>query len=394
MKIVQINSVCDIGSTGKICSDISRLLTDNDIENYILCSYKTGGYELAIPCTERSYIRRQAAFAHIRGNYGFNSVRSTRRMITELERIKPDIVHLHNIHSHECNLKLLFDYFREKKTKLIWTFHDCWTFTAYCPHFTLAGCDKWKTGCKSCPQYRDYSIIFDRSKELYNRKKKLFGGLDMTVVTPSLWLADLVKESFFGEYPIKVINNGIDLSVFGPCGSNFKEKNRITEDTKLLLGVAFDWGEKKGLDVFVRLAKELDSNKYRIVLVGTNGNIDNKVPDNIISIHKTNDQKELAEIYSVCDVMINPTREDTYPTVNMEAIACHTPVVTFNTGGSPEIVDENTGRVVARDDFEALKNAVINLCKNSLSENGFVERAKNFDKNLKYEEYLRLYRSL
>ncbi len=394
MKIVQINSVCGVGSTGKICTDISRLLTENNIENYILCSYKTGGYEFAVPCTERSYIRRQVALAHIRGNYGFNSVRSTRRMIAELERIKPDIVHLHNIHSHECNLKLLFDYFREKKTKLVWTFHDCWAFSAYCTHFVMAGCDKWKTGCKKCPQQKDYSLFFDRSKTLFKRKKQLFTGLDMTIVTPSQWLADLVKESFMGEYPVKVINNGIDLSVFAPCESDFRKKHQISADTKLLLGVAFDWGIKKGLDVFINLANQLDLDKYKVVLVGTNDSIDQTLPDNIISIHKTNDQRELAEIYSACDLLINPTREDTYPTVNMESIACRTPVITFDTGGSPEIIDEKTGVVVAKDDFASLKEAICQLCDHPLSPEDCTKKAQTFDKNLKYEEYLGLYRSL
>lgn len=394
MKIVQINSVCNVGSTGKIAADISRLLTSNNIENYIICSYKTGGYELARPIAERGYIKKQAMLAHIKGNYGFNSVRSTKRILAELEEIKPDIVHLHNIHSHECNLEMLFGYFRQKKIKIVWTFHDCWAFTAYCPHFVMVGCDKWKTGCNNCPQYKDYSLFFDRSKAVYEKKKRLFTGLDMTIVTPSRWLAGLVKESFMGEYPVKIINNGIDLSVFCPSESDFRQKYKIPVDIKLLLGVAFNWGIKKGLDVFIRLANELDPDKYRIVLVGTNDNIDKDLPDGIISIHKTNNQKELAEIYSACDVLINPTREDTYPTVNMEAIACHTPVATFNTGGSPEIVDEKTGAVVEKDDFNSLKEAALRLCETPLSEAGFVKRAEGFDKNIKYEEYLNLYRSL
>ncbi len=394
MKLVQINSVCNVGSTGKIAADISRLLTSNNIENYIICSYKTGGYELARVCADRDYIKKQSALAYMKGNYGFNSVKSTKKIITELERINPDIVHLHNIHSHECNLEMLFGYLRQKKIKIVWTFHDCWAFTAYCPHFVLAGCDKWKSGCKKCPQYKDYSLFFDRSKMLYERKKQLFTGLDMTIVTPSRWLADLVKESFMREYPVKVINNGIDLSVFKPCESDFRKKHRISADTKLLLGVAFDWGIKKGLDVFIRLADELDPDKYRIVLVGTNAVIDKNLPNSIISIHKTTAQKELAEIYSACDLLINPTREDTYPTVNMEAVACHTPVVTFDTGGSPEIIDEMTGVVVAKDDIDSLKEAIFRLCKIPLSEADLAQRAEGFDKNIKYEEYLNLYRSL
>ncbi len=394
MKIVQINSVCNVGSTGKIAADISRLLTSNNIENYIICSHKTGGYELARACANRAYIKKQATLAHIKGNYGFNSERATKKMIAELEDIKPDIVHLHNIHGHDCDLDKLFLYFKQKGTKLVWTFHDCWAFTAYCPHFVMAGCDKWKTGCEKCPQYKDYSLFFDRSKAMYEKKKCLFTGLDMTIVTPSRWLADLVKDSFMREYPVKVINNGIDLSVFGRCESDFRSRYKVPSDTKLLLGVAFDWGIKKGLDVFVRLANEFDPDEYRIVLVGTNDSVDKILPDNIISIHKTNNQKELAQIYSACDLLINPTREDTYPTVNMEAIACHTPVVTFNTGGSPEIINDKTGVVVPKDDYDAFIKAILTVCVAQLSEDSFASLRQGFDKNIKYEEYLNLYKSL
>ncbi len=394
MKIVQINSVCNVGSTGRICADISRLLTRNNIENYVLCSYKTGGYELARPCAERGYIKRQAILAHIKGNYGFNSISSTKRMIEQLEEIKPDIVHLHNIHSHECNLEMLFEYFKKNNTKLVWTFHDCWAFTAYCPYFDIVKCDKWEYGCRKCPQYRKFSLYFDRSHKLYQTKKELFTGLDMTIVTPSDWLAELVKKSFLSEYPVKVINNGIDLNLFSKTNSDFRTKYGICSSTKLLLGIAFDWDVRKGLDVFIRLAKELDRDKYRIVLVGTNDSIDDTLPDNVISIHKTNDQRELAEIYSACDLFVNPTREENYPTVNMEAIACGTPVLTFNTGGSPEIIDGKTGAVVEKDDIDALKEEILRLCNEPLTAEDCSARAQSFDKDLKYNEYLGLYRSL
>ena len=151
MKVVQINATCGIGSTGKICMGISQVLTAQNIENYILCS-RTNGYSLGIPCADSRYIRRQALKSRVLGNYGFNSKQATRKMISELERIQPDIVHLHNLHGHDCSLELLFTYFRRKRTKLVWTFHDCWAFTAYCPHFVMAKCDKWKSQCIQCIQ--------------------------------------------------------------------------------------------------------------------------------------------------------------------------------------------------------------------------------------------------
>ena len=198
MKVVQINTTCGIGSTGKICVGISQIMTGENIENYILCT-RTNGDALSIFCSDSRYIKVQALKSRVFGNYGFNSKAATRKMIAELEYIQPDIVHLHNIHGHDCNLEMLFSYFSRNKTKLIWTFHDCWAFTAYCPHFITMKCEKWKEQCSQCAQYRSYSWFFDRSRELFENKKRLFTGLNLTIVTPSQWLENLVKQSFLKD---------------------------------------------------------------------------------------------------------------------------------------------------------------------------------------------------
>ena len=390
MTVVQINATCGVGSTGKICVGISKLLSENGVENYILYSSRTDGYPLGISCSSDKYIKLQALKSKVFGNYGFNSKAATKKMISELERIKPDIVNLHNIHGHDCDLEMLFSYFNKKKTRLIWTFHDCWAFTGYCPHFTMLKCDKWKAECSECIQRRDYSLFLDRSRELFNKKRKLFEGLDLTIVTPSQWLADLVKQSFLKSYPVNVINNGIDLDVFKPTDSNFRQKYGL-EDKKTVLGVSFGWDNRKGLDVFIDMAKKLPDN-YKIILVGTDDSVDKILPDNIISIHRTQNQRELAEIYSAADVFVNPTREDNYPTVNMEAIASGTPVVTFRTGGSPEMIDESCGAVVECDDVDALMKEVINVGDESPSFcKHCIEKAKAFDRNKRFEEYLSTY---
>lgn len=394
MKIVQINSTCGIGSTGKICVDISEMLTNSGIENYILYTGKTNGYEFGIGCASKKYIHLQSLKSHLFGNYGFNSNKSTKKIINELERINPDIVHLHNIHSHDCNLEILFKYFKFKKVKLIWTFHDCWAFTGYCTHFTMAKCDKWMFGCEKCPQYKEYSFFIDKSKSIYHKKKKLFSNLDMTIVTPSKWLANLLKESFLKYYDVKVINNGIDLNIFKPTNSNFRKQYNISKKKNILLGVSFDWGIRKGLDIFIELANILDYNKYQIVLVGTNDSIDRQLPSNIISIHRTQNQNELAKIYTVADWFINPTREENYPTVNMEAIACGTPVITFNTGGSAEMLG-NCGMVVKCNEIDRL----VKIIKEYDARNGFScvscqKKATEYDKECKYEKYINLYRSV
>lgn len=389
MKVVQINATCGIGSTGKICVGISQVLTATNIKNYIICS-RNNGYPLGIVCTDSRHIKLQALQSKIFGNYGFNSKRATQKMIAELERIQPDVVHLHNIHGHDCNLKMLFTYFRRKGTKLIWTFHDCWAFTAYCPHFSMVKCEKWRTKCSQCIQKHEYSWLFDRSEELYEKKKALFDGLDLTIITPSQWLADLVKQSFLKNYPVHVIHNGIDLNVFQPNEGEFRKKYCL-EDKKIVLGVAFGWGPRKGLDVFVELARRLPDD-YKIVLVGTDDSIDKKLPYQILSIHRTQNQQELAQIYSAADVFVNPTREENYPTVNMESFACGTPVLTFETGGSPEILDATCGSVVACDDVDALEKEILRICVDKpYSEAACLKKSREFDQNERFKEYLKLY---
>ena len=390
-KIVQINTTCGVGSTGKIAVSISELLTDRGIENNILFSTATNGYGLGIACGKPGNIKLQALKSRIMGNYGFNSHAETKRIIAELERLSPSVVLLHNLHGHDCNLEMLFSYFRQKQTKLVWVFHDCWTFTGYCTHFTYAKCDRWKNACHHCTQRKQFSWFFDRSATLYQRKKALFSELDLTIVTPSQWLADLVKQSFLKEYPVKVIHNGIDLSVFRPTPSDFREKYHIPEEKFVLLGVAFGWGKRKGLDVFVELSRRLDPEKYQIVLVGTDDAVDKNLPENILSIHRTQNQQELAEVYTAADLFVNPTREDNYPTVNMEAIACGTPVVTFDTGGSPESVDEGPGGGVDCDDVDALEQKIIRISHISpFDTDNCIRKAKSFDGTARFEEYLNL----
>lgn len=391
MRIVQINTTCGIGSPGKICIGISQLLTDRSAENYILCS-TTNGYALGIPCATPHYIMSQATISRISGRYGFQSRTATRRIIRELDRIQPNIVHLHNIHGHDCHIGMLFSYLKKHKIKLVWTFHDCWAFTAYCPYFVRVNCDKWKEECSDCPQYRDYSMLFDRSRELYQEKKELFAGLDLTIATPSQWLAGLVKQSFLKDYPVTVVNNGIDLSVFRPRENDFRSKYGIPSDKHILLGVAFGWGIRKGLDVFVQLSKILDPDKYQIVLVGTTEKVDQQLPSSIISIHSTQNQLELAEIYSASDLLLNPTREDNYPTTHMEALACGTPVLTFQTGGASEMLDETCGATVPCGDIEAFRDEILRICEERVfSFESCLRKAKEFDQNQKFKEYIDLY---
>lgn len=392
MRIVQINATCGVGSTGKICVDISRLLTERQIENYILYCGKKSDYPQGIRYAGTAQIKQEALRSHLNGHYGFNSEALTRKLLFHLDGIQPDIIHLHNLHGHNCNLEKLFHYLKEHRSKVFWTFHDCWAVTAYCPHFTMTKCDKWKMGCAQCPQFREYSFFFDRSSYLYQRKRELLSDLDLTIITPSQWLAGIVKQSFLGDYPVKVIHNGIDLTIFKPTPSDFRERYHIPHEKKILLGVAFDWGRRKGLDVFVELAARLDPDRYQIVLVGTNSRIDKMLPPQIISIYRTANQKELAEIYTAADLFVNPTREEVFGLVNVEALACGTPVLTFRTGGSPECIDNTCGAVVDCDDVDALECEIIRICEDKLltCEN-CLARARKFDAQEKCLEYIEQY---
>lgn len=392
MKVAQINAVCGKGSTGKICVEIGNCLDTDNIENkiYFISGNKT--YKNGVKYSNAFYTKFMALFSRVFGNYGFNSSIATRRLVRKLKKFDPDIIHLHNLHGHNVDLKILFNYLSKSNKKVIWTFHDCWAFTAYCPYFTMVKCDKWKTGCYKCPQTKGTTWFFDRSKSIYKRKKRLITRLkNLTIVTPSKWLADLVKQSFLKDYPVQVINNGIDLSVFKPTESNFRERYNIPAEKYILLGVAFGWGARKGLDVFIELSKRLPDN-YQIVLVGTNDKTDKQLPKNIISIHRTQNQAELAEIYTAADLFVNPTREENFPTVNMESLACGTPVLTFRTGGSPEIIDETCGSVVDCDDIDALESEIKRICtERPYSQDACLTRSKHFDMNERFQEYIRLY---
>ena len=390
MKLVQINTVCGKGSTGKICVAVSELLASKGIENYILYAWEKSNYALGIKYMSNLSMKHQALKSKVLGNYGFNSYFSTLRLIQNLEKISPDIIHLHNLHGHNVHLETLFSYFKKKKIKIFWTFHDCWAFTGYCPYYDLAECEKWKVECRNCAQYKKYSCFFDRSASLYRKKKELFTGLDLTIITPSQWLANEVKQSFLKEYPVKVINNGIDLSIFCPRESNFRKKYNL-KDKFVVLGVADQWGVRKGLDIFVELSKRLDE-RFQIVLVGTNSKVDKKLPNNIISIHRTNNQIELAEIYTAADAFVNPTREENFPTTHMEALACGTPVIAFNTGGCAEMLNEKCGIVTEKENIEELVKKIISVCCNGIFlTDDCIARAKDFEQQIKFEEYISLY---
>lgn len=352
MKIVFINSVCGTGSTGRICVDLAKKYESEG--HTVKIAY---GRNKHVPSScERFAVRigsQPSVYTHVLkarlfDASGFGSIHATQKFLKWLDAFQPDLVWLHNIHGYYINIELLFDWLKKHPTiQIKWTLHDCWSFTGHCSYFTYVKCDKWKNGCLTCPQIKSYpaSLGYDGSKRNYQKKKNLFTGLaKMTLITPSQWLADLVKQSFLKDYPVKVVYNTIDTTVFKPTASDFRERFHIG-DKKMILGVASIWSPRKGFQDFMKLSKIIDQNTV-IVLVGLDKKQMKELPKNIIGISRTNNTKELAEIYTAADVFFNPTYEDNYPTVNLEAEACGTPVITYDTGGCEETIHNLRGHII------------------------------------------------
>lgn len=398
MTVFEINAI-PYGSTGRIMFQIadtvkaagsvaytSASFTKSRGEHFPETYYRIGG---AVGKTEHIIL------AKLTGRHGCYSHFATYKLIQKIKQTKPDVIHLHNIHGWYLNWKMLFDYLKQAGIPVIWTLHDCWSFTGHCPHFMAIGCKKWKTGCYECPLYKLYpGCFFDDSKKQYTLKKKCFTRVpNLTIVTPSQWLADLVKQSYLKDYNTVVINNGIDLTKFKPVASDFRERHNL-ENKIILLGVAFNWTSKKGLDDFKRLAEELPE-EYAIVLVGVSAAVAKGLPSRIIAIACTQNQEELAEIYSAADLFVNPTQEEVLGLVNLEALACGTPVVTYRTGGSPECLTEKCGKVVPYRNYDILKQTILEMrdAKKTMSQ-ACIERTQLFGREDAYQKYIKLYKTV
>ncbi len=387
MKVLMINVVCGIRSTGRICTDLAEVLESRG--HQVKIAY---GREV-VPEKHQKYavkigteldVKLHGVKARLLDGMGLGSTKVTKKFIEWVKEYDPDVIHLHNIHGYYINVKVLFEYLSTCGKKIIWTLHDCWPFTGHCPYFDYVECDKWKKGCDKCQQKTEYPsrIGPDFSKRNYDLKKRLFTNIDnMVLVTPSNWLKELVGESFLKEYKTVVINNGIDTKVFKPVSSDIKKRIGC-ENKKVVLGVASSWDKRKGLTYLIELSKKLSS-EYQVVIVGLKPNQLAELPEGIIGIERTNSVKELAELYSCAEVYVNTTLEDNYPTTNLEAMACGTPVITFETGGSPETA-KMYGKVVPRRDVDAVAKAVLDV-KNLKKSELYI------DYTYMLEKYLKLY---
>lgn len=404
-RILIINVSANSGSTGRIAEEIGQTAAANGYDFYF-------GYGRLGRQSEAHLIRIGSDWdVRVHGlesmlwdNHGFGSRKATKQFIQEIERIRPDVINLHNIHGYYLNVEILFEYLAKKDIPVVWTLHDCWPFTGHCSYFDRYHCEKWKTGCHHCPNSKGYpkSLFLDRSKANYARKKELFNkSKNITFVAVCQWMANNVKDSFLGGYPVETIYNGVDIETFRPRfkglnGSNsMKAKLGINENVKVVLGVASTWDRRKGLDDFVKL-RTMMNDKYAIILVGLNDKQITALPEGVIGIKRTESVDQLAELYSLADVFVNPTYVDNFPTTNIEALACGTPVVTYLTGGSPEAIDEFTGMAIGQGNVEQLRAAVEHFAMNkSRYSMACRERAvKCFNKQDRFNDYVELFDNL
>lgn len=399
-KLLQINTVINSGSTGRIAEDIGRIAIANGWESYIAFGRNPRpSASHAIRIGSRLDVLLHVVATRLFDLHGLASRRATKRLVRQIERIRPDVIHLHNIHGYYLNYKILFRYLAASGTPVVWTMHDCWAATGHCPYYTFVQCIVWQSerGCRRCPQKKSYpkSILFSNAAHNFRCKRKCFNLLpesQLTIVTPSRWLSDEIGKSYLGHYRRTVINNGIDLDIFKPS----MDKNDAAEKF-VILGVASVWDERKGLADFIKLADLLREDE-EIVLVGLSEKQMLALPKDkrIRGIKRTESQEELAALYSAALCFVNPTYEDTFPTTNLEALACGTPVVTYRTGGSPEAVDEKTGFIVEPGDMAAVLACVrkIEDARKSAYQEHCVALARElYDKGRNFLEYIKLYKS-
>jgi len=388
--LLQINECLNF-STGKIAQSIGEVANQQGWESLIAYS----GRESIVTCKSKtvkigSYLDSCLHFLKQRlfDNEGLNSSGPTRDLIKQIDTIKPDIIHLHNIHDHWLNYKLLFQYLNNTNIQVVWTFHDCWAFTGHCMHFVTVGCKRWKSGCYNCPMKGQYPKSFlDKSRRNWLLKRDLFAqNKNLHIVVVSNWLESFVKESFFKDHDIRVFHNGIDLDLFKPCSQK-------TYDVVNILGVSNVWSKEKGLYDFYKLRELFPVAKYIITLIGLTKKQIDKLPSGIEGIERTESVQDLVSLYSQANVLVNPTYADSFPTINIEALACGTPVVTYRTGGSPEIIDDQTGVVVGQGDLVGLVEAINKaiqiqpgICR--------IRAETCFNKNDRFEDYIQLYNEL
>lgn len=369
MRILIVNVVCGIRSTGRICTDLAEELDAQGHEVKIAYGRDTVPEKFskyAVRIGSDFDVKLHGIKARLYDASGFGSEKVTYRFIEWVKSFDPELIHLHNIHGYYLNIDILFRYLKTCHKRIVWTLHDCWSFTGHSAFCDAIECKRWRTGCYDCPQKKEYPKSFiDRSERNWIKKRSIFTGVEnLTLITPSNWLANLVRESFLSQYPTYVIHNGVDTSKFFPLVNDFRNVYNL-QNKIIILGVASAWNDLKGLSDFIQLSKILDS-KYQVVMVGLNEKQRKDIPSNIVSFPKTDSVKELAYIYSSADIFVNLTYCDISSMVNLEASACGIPVITYETGGCKETLENVEGYAVERGNLEAVKEKIEELYQSKI----------------------------
>jgi putative colanic acid biosynthesis glycosyltransferase len=401
IKVFQIAVEGNTGSTGTIAESIGQLIIKNGWESYIAHGrFPRPSVSKVIRIGSDIDVVLHGLETRLFDRHGLGSRRATKNLIAQINEIKPDIIHLHHLHGYYINIAILFEYLRMTKINVVWTFHDCWSFTGHCCYFDHVGCEKWKNECNKCPQKNDYpkSFLFDRSKKNYYQKKVLFTALsNLTIVSVSKWSNNLLSQSFFKNTTHTYIYNGVDTEIFKPLDSpDFVKKKYHVDKKFVVLGVATTWSRRKGFDDFIKLSSVLDEDEV-IILVGLNKKQMKGLPENVIGLSRTDSRQEMADLYGASDVLLNLSVEETFGLTTAESMSCGTPVIVYNSTASPELVSDMTGIVVQKNDIIKIRTAISKIkhdTKATYSINCRARAIEYFNKSDRLEEYVALYKSI
>lgn len=398
MKVLQINAVYKNGSTGRMLFEMNEYFTAHGIESYIACPFGCCDSENQYIIGNKLDRMLHSLKSRITGKQGYGSVLETYQLIKYIKKIKPDVVHLHNLHSNYVNVNMLLKFLASYNIPTVQTLHDCWNYTGKCIHYTARKCYKWEKGCGNCPNLKDGipSWFFDKTNTMWRDKNNGYNGIkDLAVIGVSKWITNEAKKSFLSNAKLcTFIYNWIDLKTFNYKPNQTLKKSLNLKNKFVILGVSSMWFESKGLNSFMELSKELDEDEV-IVLVGKMSAIN--LPSNIISVPPTDSLEELAEYYSVADVFMQLSKEESFGKVVAEAMACGTPVIAFDSTANSELVTGECGKLVACSDIVALKNAYKTVRKNGkefYSEKCRQFAKENFDMTKQIEKYVGIYEQI
>lgn len=398
-RLLLINVALNWGSTGKIVEGIGKLAISKGWDVYVGhgARYKSISVLKDVQVSSKvgeiiHYIESSLFDAQ-----GLGSRCETKRFLKQLDLIKPDLIHIHNIHGCFLNYPLLFKYIQSHKIPTIWTFHDCWPMTGHCVHFDKSKCTQWQSACLRCPQLRDFpsSFLLDRSHRNFVLKKTLFTSLEkFQITTVSSWLKNVATLSYLSKYTISIVPNGVNTEMFRPTESKIRQRYGL-ENKKVLLAVASGFGERKGLNEYVALASKL-SPEYQLLLVGVSKSDKKVLPNSIITINKANGAEELAAYYTTADVLLSLSYEETFGMTIVEAMACGTPAIVYDNTAQPELITAETGKVVPTGDLDSLIEAIEDICSKPKDEysNACRSHSLEYDEKVSYQKYMNIYDSV